>query len=143
VLTLLALGVAGVMAASEITASWTLKAVKSGVTYLNEVSSKSLTLNASSPTVSRYTKTVTTNEAVALDVPVLNGWCWLENTSTNTNDVVQVGVVDVNTNFLPLLMLKATESCPVRICTNITPYAKAITGTNATSIVLKQPILDD
>ena len=127
-------------AASEIVANLTLKVTKGGVIYVNEYVANTLTLNANAPNVSRYTTTASTNATgTALDVSLVatNGVCWFQNCSTNLS--VDVGVQDVNTNFLPLIRLKAGEAWAVRITPGITPYARAIGG----SVVLKQPIIDD
>jgi hypothetical protein len=98
---------------------------------------------------SRYTQTtkghvggvqiIGTNACEALPLTDLTaaGWCYMRN--LDTNNPVEVGVVDVNTNFLPLLKVKATEFALFRLVPGVTPYALA---TNA-NVRLDFEILDD
>jgi hypothetical protein len=125
--------------ASEITASFVLKAVKGGITYVNEAKNQSLTLTSAAPSVSRYTLTATTAaQGVALDLGAVaaNGVCWLEN--TDATNYVDVGVRDGGGTFFPLVRLLAGEAWPIRVTPGAAPYAKA----NSASVVLKQPLID-
>lgn len=128
------------MANGSVLTNFSMKATDAaGITYINEASSKTITINAAAPNVSKFTQSIPTTAAgTALDLGSVaaNGVCWLQN--CDAANYVEVGV-QVSGAFYPLIKLKAGEAWPIRVSTGVTPYARA----NTSAVVLKQPIMDD
>ncbi len=149
-LAFLALASVSAMAANEITLNWTFSAQKGGL-YVTRTMSRQLTVNSSSPNVSSYTVSVTTNAAGVAILPgyvATNGWGYVINTSTGTPTNITSGVygidigVNVSGTFYPSFRLMPGEGHPIRFTPNVTNYARSISGTNI-PVVLECPIIDN
>jgi hypothetical protein len=131
-----------VFAAGEIIANFTLL-VKKGSLDITRTVAQTLTLTAANPNVAGMTQSINTNTvgtALTLGDVSTNGVCWFRN--LDAANYVEIGVRDVNTNFLPLVRLNASEAWPFRMAKGIVPYARA-NATNNVSVVLEKLIFDD
>ena len=131
--------IGAVSLASDITANLTLKVDKG---YLSTQKSVSLSagITNSAPNVAGGSATISTNTvgtALSLGSVVTNGWAWFRNLA-QTN-YVELGVQDVNTNFLPLIRLTAGDVAVTRMAPGVVPYARA----NTESVVLEYLIFDN
>lgn len=92
---------------------------------------------ASSPAVAAGVPTIGTSAHEALPMQDVSTAGWARFKNLDSTNYVQIGVDSTGT-FIPMLKLKALESCVVRLATNA-PYAKA----NTASVQLDYEIFQD
>ena len=135
----LLVGVAVSLFASDITANLTLKVDKGYLSTTKSVSLSAWITNAA-PNVAGGSATISTNTvgtALPLGSVVTNGWAWFRN--LDASNYVEIGVQDVNTNFLPLIRLNYGDATVTRLAQGVTPCARA----NVASVVLEYQIFDN
>lgn len=72
-----------------------------------------------------------------------NGVFWMKNCTTNSGRYIDIGCLDVNTNFVDLLRLNPTEVQVGRFCPTNVPYARAYMNTLTNSVDLRMIILEN